>query len=789
MTASAAPTLDVLSALREATGERHHVLDKAMPLARSNPGLPDYRDHLLLLRLWLEPLESWLRRFDDGPQSASVLPHRWRLPLIDTDLADPAMPAGALPAEVERRAARWSPLAAEAAYRWGLSYVIEGSQLGGAVLYRNLSGTLQPHPLRFLRADGPPGPRWQQFLKSLREQVRTADEVALACRGAQDAFDRLLQLVEEGADATAVEPQLPDAGEPVQVLDSSLTAVHGEAAEQHAAALVFDVLPEAHLIVDAHDRVVLANHRYLELVGGSLEQIRGRSVYDINQQVPEGQRAARRAWVENTLRTIKRGERRQSPVLRYDLPQPHEVGADGDGSGEPALRERYWQARAVRVPSPGRVSVRARPEDDRTSAAVRGTDLVIFTLTDVTESVADTERSQRERAKLRSQARLRQVLIDEANAELRSQQERLQEVLSFAKVGAWEWDLSSGVLQCTDQCYRNLGLSLGEPVTEQRLFGDLIDAEDRPRVRAVIEGAIDGGRYFEVEYRVNWPDGSVRWLLARGAPRTSAGEGRESLVGFTLDVTERKLVELRHLAMAQEEKHARERSEETTRAMDHFIAAVSHELRSPLHAILSWTALLQRAPDVSLVERAVTVIERNARQLGLMVDDLLDSGAIVTGKLSVDLQPIDVGALAGIVAEDIRVNAEAGGITLIAQTLASCTVMGDESRLKQITWNLLTNAVKFSEGGTVEVSVTADEGHAELTVRDTGAGIPPEDLDRIFERFEQAKGAAPGRRGPGLGLGLWLVKSLVALHGGTVSAHSDGPGKGAIFRVRLPRFR
>ncbi|WP_370637516.1 ATP-binding protein [Cupriavidus sp. AU9028] len=783
MTASAVPTLDVLSALREATGERHHVLDKAMPLARSNPGLTEYRDHLLLLRLWLEPLESWLRRFDDGPQAPSLLPHRWRLALIDADLADPAMPAGVLPAEVERRAASWMPLAAEPAYRWGLCYVIEGSQLGGALLYRNLSEALHPHPLRYLRGDGPPGPRWQQFLHALRDQVRTPEEVALACRGAQDAFDRLLRLIDDGTEPVPVVPHASVPGEPVQILDHSLTTVHDEAAERQAAALVFDVLPEAHLIVDAHDRVVLANHRYLELVGATLDAIRGRSVYDINQQVPEGQRAARRAWVENTLRTINRGERRQSPVLRYDLPKPDEDG-NGEGEGQPARTERYWQARAVRVPSPGPLTV----GEGRRELAGRGTDLVIFTLSDVTDTVADTERSQRERAKLRSQAQLRQVLIDEANAELRSQQQRLQEVLSFARVGAWEWDLSSGVLNCTDQCYRNLGLSLGEPVTEQRLFGDLIEPEDRQRVRSVIEGAIEQGRYFEVEYRVNWPDGSVRWLLARGAPRTSTG-GSQSLVGFTLDVTERKLVELRHLAMAQEEKHARERSEETTRAMDHFIAAVSHELRSPLHAILSWTALLQRAADASLVDRAVTVIERNARQLSLMVDDLLDSGAIVTGKLSVDLQPIDLGALAGIVAEDIRVNAEARGITLVAQTLASCIVLGDESRLKQVIWNLLTNAVKFSEGGTVQIAVTASEEHAELTVRDTGAGIAPEDLDRIFERFEQARGGAPVRRSSGLGLGLWLVKSLVALHGGTVSAHSDGPGKGATFRVRLPRFR
>lgn len=530
--------------------------------------------------------------------------------------------------------------------------------------------------------------------------------------------------------------------------------------------MIFDVLPDAYLITNERYEVVTANSRYLSVIGTSLPQLIGKSVYDINQHVPDEQRETRRAWLESVLPSLRLGETRSSPILRYDLPLAEDAAAG-------QLPERYWQARVSRVSS---------------GSGLPGTDLLVFCLTDVTESVDASERHKRERAKLRSQARLRQILIDEANAELRSQQARLQEVLTFARVGAWEWDLASGQMSCTEQCYRNMGIPLGEPLNAQRLFTSLIEPEDRARVHAAVEHSISSHDYFEVEYRVLWPDGSVRWLLARGAPHGPAQGAPTSLVGFTLDITERKQAELHHQAVAREEKQARERSESEARAMDHFITAVSHELRSPLHAIVSWTMLMQRTPDPSYVARAVQVIERNTRQLSLMVDDLLDSGAIATGKLSITPRPVDIGALAGLAAEDIRFNAEARHIKLIAETLSPCLVMADEGRIKQVIWNLLTNAMKFADGGTIEVSVTADSTHAELTVRDTGIGIPAEALERIFDRFQQAQNGQAARVA-GLGLGLWLVKNLVALHGGTVSAHSDGLGQGATFRVRLPRFR
>jgi heme oxygenase len=184
---------DPLAALRAATAQRHHVLDTSLPLAADEAGLDDYRQHLLMLRAWLAPVQAWLAAFDDGPQDGRLLPTSGYLRLIDADLADPAM-ASTASANVTFPDTAW-PAHADAAYRWGVCYVVEGSQLGGAVLYKRLAGRLAPHPLAYLRgAPEGPGPRWKMFIAALREALADPAAVELACRGAVDAFDRLIAL-------------------------------------------------------------------------------------------------------------------------------------------------------------------------------------------------------------------------------------------------------------------------------------------------------------------------------------------------------------------------------------------------------------------------------------------------------------------------------------------------------------------------------------------------------------------------------------------------------------------
>jgi len=186
----AARDTDVLAALRAATTARHERLDSSLPLANNDASLDDYAAHLAMVRDWLAPLETWLNGFADGPQAEPALPAVDRLALIQADLAEPGMPDVA----PMRPAASW-PLDAGAAWRWGVAYVIEGSQLGGAVLYKQLHARLAPHPLRYLRGiDAGPGPRWRTFMAALRTHVRAPEQVAEACAGACAAFDAILEL-------------------------------------------------------------------------------------------------------------------------------------------------------------------------------------------------------------------------------------------------------------------------------------------------------------------------------------------------------------------------------------------------------------------------------------------------------------------------------------------------------------------------------------------------------------------------------------------------------------------
>jgi len=179
---------DPLAALRAATNEQHERLDSGLPLSGPAPGLHDYAAHLTMVRDWLASLLPWLESFPDGPQQ--VLSPVERLALIEADLNEPGMPPLRAPAVADT----W-PRDASAAYRWGVCYVIEGSQLGGKVLYGKLAGTLAPHPLRYLKgSDAGPGPRWRAFMLALKEHVRSADEIADACEGACAAFDSILRL-------------------------------------------------------------------------------------------------------------------------------------------------------------------------------------------------------------------------------------------------------------------------------------------------------------------------------------------------------------------------------------------------------------------------------------------------------------------------------------------------------------------------------------------------------------------------------------------------------------------
>ena len=227
---------------------------------------------------------------------------------------------------------------------------------------------------------------------------------------------------------------------------------------------------------------------------------------------------------------------------------------------------------------------------------------------------------------------------------------------------------------------------------------------------------------------------------------------------------------------------------EAGRLKDEFLATLSHELRTPLNAILGWTRLL-RAGAVPAQERdrALEKVERNAHAQTRLIEDLLDVSRITTGKLRLDLRPVDLSAIVQAAVDSIRVGAESRQIVVQTDGLdRRLPGTGDPDRLQQIVWNLLSNAVKFTPaGGRVMVSLSRADGVDTLVVGDTGQGIDRAFLPHVFDTFRQADASSTRRHG-GLGLGLSIARQLVALHGGSIEAASDGPGHGASFIVRLP---
>lgn len=236
------------------------------------------------------------------------------------------------------------------------------------------------------------------------------------------------------------------------------------------------------------------------------------------------------------------------------------------------------------------------------------------------------------------------------------------------------------------------------------------------------------------------------------------------------------------------EKELRARAEQEGRAKDDFLATLSHELRTPLNAILGWTQLIgSGALSADESREGMTVIERNARTQASLIDDLLDMSRIISGRIRIDPQPVDIADVIDSAIQTVLPIAEAKQVLLNSRDIARpIVVSGDSARLQQIVWNLLTNAVKFTPaGGEVRVLLGVEADQAVLQVCDTGIGLSADFLPFVFERFRQADGSTTRRQG-GLGLGLSIVRDLVHLHGGSVQASSDGPGQGATFALRLP---
>jgi PAS domain S-box-containing protein len=325
---------------------------------------------------------------------------------------------------------------------------------------------------------------------------------------------------------------------------------------------------------------------------------------------------------------------------------------------------------------------------------------------------------------------------------------------------------------------------LGRPLSRR------LPESARAEVDAWIGRIATGDAEFAGEW-LDWrKDGSRVWIEVR-TRRISDADGKPvGVMGVSHEITERKRAEQERDELLERETAARSEAERASRMKDEFLATLSHELRTPLNAILGWSQILSggnlEADDLA---EGLRTIERNARAQTQIIEDLLDMSRIISGKVRLNVQRVELAALVRASMDTVKPAADVKGIRLEAKIDADAgdtMVLGDASRLQQVFWNLLNNAIKFTpKQGRVEVRLEREDASLAVSVADSGEGIAAEFLPHVFDRFRQADASTTRRHG-GLGLGLAIVKQLVELHGGSVGVTSEGRGRGATFTLALP---
>ena len=368
--------------------------------------------------------------------------------------------------------------------------------------------------------------------------------------------------------------------------------------------------------------------------------------------------------------------------------------------------------------------------------------------------------------------------------------EQLLYAAESADIGLWFWDLTEEQIYSTPKCNEFFEISPIGTMTYND-FLEVVHPDDRQNlVDAFLESQKNGAEY-DVEYRVIYSDGEIHWLSTRGNTYLDAEGNPANIMGVVRRITDRKNADEELSRVYALERKARDEAEEANRTKDYFLALVSHELRSPLNAILGWTKiLLTKEVNDETRRSALQTIERSALSQAKLIGDLVDSSRIASGKLRLEMRPMNLFDAVNTVFNSQKPTAEAKKVNLTFDyDSENPTVFGDLVRLQQVFTNLLTNALKFTpEGGNVQLKLASTDGKIVISVKDDGQGISPETLPHIFRQFSQGEQTI-ARDQAGLGLGLSIVKTLVEKHEGTVTAQSEGAGKGATFTVTLPLIK
>ncbi|MFT3776036.1 MAG: PAS domain S-box protein [Minicystis sp.] len=517
---------------------------------------------------------------------------------------------------------------------------------------------------------------------------------------------------------------------------------------------VFESVPASCLLLDRGLTIVAATDSYLRVTKTTREGILGRGMFEVFPDDPDDPHAT---GTRNLRTSVERVLVTRAPdtmaVQRYPIRVP---ASEGGG-----FTERYYSP--VNVP-------------------VLGVDgeiaYIIHRVEDVTELVRlkqqQDEQSrlteeQRTRAGARIElARLRRQVARETER-LRESEERFRTMADAAPVIIWVTDFAGNCAYVNATWLR----ATGQTLEQAQGWGwlDAIHPEDRSRVLERFTTAAAAREPYAAEYRLRRADRVYRWILANGVPRPD--DGFVGYIGSCVDITDRK--------------QAEEMQAEADRRKDEFLAMLAHELRNPLAPMRMALHIIRAQPSGAPSERHLQILERQTDNLARLVDDLLDVSRLTRGKIALRKERLDVSSAVSHAVDATRGLLEARRHQ-VSVTLpeAPVPVFADAVRLEQILVNLLTNAAKYTEpGGRIDVYVERIGARVEIGVRDTGAGIAPHMLDRVWHIFQQAERTLDRSQG-GLGIGLSIVRLLVEMHGGTVEARSRGLGHGSTFIVRLP---